>query len=338
MVPEMAFARLCRARLPWEIDWMVTETFGSWMARRLEPCDVFHSLSGYGLRAHRVARERYGALTVCDRGSSHILYQQEILAQEHSLRKMPFRLFDSRIVERELQEYEECDLISVPSDFVHGTFVAKGVAKEKLRVVPYGVDLKVFRPVPKRDTTFRVIYVGALSLRKGIQYLLQAVERLSLPDFELWLIGAPYPEIKPLLHKSAGAVSYLGAIPRTELFSYYSQGSVFVIASIEEGLALVQAQAMACGLPIIATTNTGASNLFTDGQEGFIIPIRDPEAIREKILYLYEHPDVRDSMAEAARQRVLRIGGWDEYGSHMLSVYEDALSCRQGRRGVGCAG
>jgi glycosyltransferase involved in cell wall biosynthesis len=329
-VASAAFARLCRTRVPKQIDWMVIDTFGSWVSRRLEACDIFHSLSGYGLRAHRVARERYGALTVCDRGSSHILYQDGILAEEHSLWKIAYRPIDPRVVGRELQEYDECDIVTVPSSFAFQSFVEKGVAKEKLRLVPYGVDLSLFRPFPKRDKTFRVIYVGALSLQKGIPYLLQAVGPLRLPDFELWLIGGLDPEVKPFLEKCKGRFRHLGIIPRTELFSYYSQGSVFVTASIQEGLAMVQAQAMACGLPVIATANTGAADLFTDGQEGFIVPIRDPVAIREKIICLYEHPDLRDAMAQAARERVQHLGGWEDYGNRMLAAYQDALSCRLG--------
>ncbi len=96
------------------------------------------------------------------------------MAEEHSLWKVPYRQIDARVVERELQEYQECDLIAVPSDFVYRTFIEKGVAKEKLRLVPYGVDLSLFRPVPKRDKTFRVISVGHLCLRKGIPYLVRA--------------------------------------------------------------------------------------------------------------------------------------------------------------------
>jgi glycosyltransferase involved in cell wall biosynthesis len=338
MVPTLAFARLCRTPVPRELGWLITDTFARWVARRLEPCDIFDCYSSYGIPAHRVARERYGAVTVCQRGSSHILYQDEIMAEEHSLWKVPYRRIDPRVVERELQEYEECDLIIVPSDFAYRTFVEKGPAKEKLRLAPHGVDLSLFRPVPKRDKIFRVIYVGQLSLRKGILYLLQAVEPLRLRDLELWLIGLLDPEIKPFLEKCKCPFRYLGAIARSKLFSYYSQGSVFVMASIEEGLAAVQAEAMACGLPVVGTTNSGASSLFSDGREGFIVPIRDPEAIREKIVYLYEHPDLRDAMAQAARERVQHLGGWDDYGNRMLSVYEDALASRLGRRSVGCGG
>ena len=113
-----------------------------------------------------------------------------------------------------------------------------------------------------------------------------------------------------------------------ELYRYYSQGSIFVIASIEEGLALVQAQAMACGLPVIATTNTGAEDLFSDGVEGFVVPIRDADAIAERIARLLSRPDDREMMAQAALKRVAAIGGWDAYGQRALSAYASGLTSR----------
>jgi glycosyltransferase involved in cell wall biosynthesis len=178
----------------------------------------------------------------------------------------------------------------------------------------------------KRIKTFRVVYVGTMSLRKGLPYLLEAVAPLKLRDFELWLIGAVQQEATSFLSKFDGTYRYLGAIPRSDLFRFYSQGSVFVLPSIDEGLALVQAQAMACGLPVIATTNTGAEDLFTDTVEGFIVPIRSPDAIREKILYLYENPAERELMAAAALKRVKSLGGWDTYGEQMVAGYAEALS------------
>jgi glycosyltransferase involved in cell wall biosynthesis len=119
-------------------------------------------------------------------------------------------------------------------------------------------------------------------------------------------------------------------VARDELYKHYSQASVLVLPSIEEGLALVQAQAMACGIPVIATENTGAADLFTDGVEGFIVPIRDPRAIREKILTLYENPAMREQMGEAALARVRKIGGWDDYGERALAYYRGALAMRAG--------
>ena len=326
--PAMLFGKWGLGRVQEAMNWPSIDTFDRWMAARLQPCEVFHCLSSFGLRAHRAAREKYGALTVCDRGSSHIVFQDEILAEEYARWNIAYQHIDRRFVDQELQEYEECDLITVPSEFVYSSFLKKGVPGSKLRKVPYGVDLSTFRPAPKEDDIFRVIYAGAMSLRKGLPYLLQAVEPLRLPKFEVWLIGGLSPEIKPFLNDFNGNCRYLGFKPRTELYRYYSRGSVFVLPSIEEGLALVQAQAMACGLPVIATTNTGAADLLTDGVEGFIVPIRDPQAIREQILYLYENPNVREEMSQAALARVLQLGGWDNYGQQMVATYQQALAPR----------
>jgi glycosyltransferase involved in cell wall biosynthesis len=95
------------------------------------------------------------------------------------------------------------------------------------------------------------------------------------------------------------------------------------LASVQEGLAMVQAQAMACAVPVIATKNTGAEDLYTDGVEGFIVPIRSPEAIREKIEWMIANPDLRDNMAAAALERVKSLGGWNQYGDRVDSVYRE---------------
>jgi len=303
-------------------------SFDSWVARNLEPCDVFHALSSYAIESHRAARERYGALTVCDRGCSHMLFQQEIMREECARRGFSASLAHPRIIERELAEYETCDLITIPSRFSWRSFIAKGVPESKLRLNSYGVDIEAFRPVPKQDDVFRVLFVGHLSARKGLTYLLEAVKPLRLPKFELWLIGSKVAETPAILSGNEALFRYLGVMPRTELYKYYSQGSVLVLPSIEEGLAMVMAQAMACGVPVIGTTNTGAEDLFTDGVEGFIVPIRDPEAIRAKIVELYEHPEQREAMGRAALARVQSLGGWDSYGRKMAACYAMELERR----------
>lgn len=296
-----------------------------WVASQLPSCDLVVALSKSGLHTFRVARER-GVMTVCDRGSSHILYQDRILAEEYERHGIAYKRIPRWAVEKELREYEEADLITVPSSFVYRTFLEEGVPESKLAKLSYGVDLNLFQPVQKRDEVFRVIYVGQMSLRKGIPYLLEAFASLELPDFELMLIGGMQEEVEPFFKSYEGGFRYMGFLPREELHEYYSQGSVFVIASIEEGLALVQAQAMACGMPVVATTNTGATDLFTDGVEGFVVPIRDVEALREKVLFLYEHPEVREKMSQAALRRVRSLGGWNEYGFQAVTVYRSLLA------------
>jgi len=326
---SMVLRRLGLNSLHRRLSYAGIVSFDKWVASSLDECDVFHCLSSFGLSSHRIAKERFGALCICDRGSSHIVYQSRILEEEYDRLGVKFRAFDRRVVERELAEYENCDLIFVPSSFAYRTFVEEGIPNSKLRKNAYGVDLTTFRPVEKKDDIFRVIYVGIMSLQKGIPYLLQALAPLKLTNFELWLIGSVQPEIRKFLAEYEGRYHYLGTIPRSELYRYYSQGSVFVLGSIQEGFGLVQAQAMACGLPVIATTNTGAEDLFSDGAEGFIVPIRDPEAIRDRVLKLYQDPELCKEMSRAALQRVRSTDGWNNYGERTVRYYAEGLGERE---------
>jgi glycosyltransferase involved in cell wall biosynthesis len=92
-----------------------------------------------------------------------------------------------------------------------------------------------------------------------------------------------------------------------------------LITSIEEGFAMVQFQAMACGLPLICTTNTGGEDLITnDGEEGFVIPIRDVDAIKEKILYLFNNPNIAKKMGQSAKIKVRDNFSWDDYGNRYV--------------------
>jgi glycosyltransferase involved in cell wall biosynthesis len=331
VVPTMVAGRVGFGRLARRLNLAAIESYDNWMAHSLRPCDVFHSLSSFAQRSHRVARERYGAATVCDRAGAHVLGWEEILREEHDLQGVHFEATDARVVERELDEYEYSDLITVPSRFALSTFVQRGVPLSKLRQVAYGVDLAMFHPEPhlhgaqREDGRFRILFVGAISLRKGVQHLLEAVRRSAIPAVDVWLVGPVESSARPVLARYEGLFRHLGIIPRAELHRYYSQASVFVLPSLAEGIALVQAQAMACGVPVIATANAGAEDLYSDGVEGFIVPIRSPEAIRDKIVYLYENPAERQRMAAAALARVRSLGGWNSYGERMAACYEVAL-------------
>ena len=126
---------------------------------------------------------------------------------------------------------------------------------------------------------FRVVWCGTLCVRKGIHYLLQAFHELDLKNSELILIGAIDEDFKLFLDKYKKTnIKALGPKPQKTLPRYYSQGSIFVHPSIEEGLSMVQLEAMACGLPLICTTNTGGEDIITDEKDGFVVPIRDVRA------------------------------------------------------------
>jgi len=324
LTPAMAAERIGLVGLTQILQWPITIAFDRWVERHLKPCDVVVALHSFGLETFRRARQ-FGVKTICDQSSVHIKYQDEQLSEEHRRWRLPYRPIHPKIVDKVVQEYEEADLITIPSENVRRSFSAAGGPTKKLRKLIYGVDISLFKPVAKKDDVFRVLYAGSVSLSKGVLYLLQAMSRLRLPNFEVVLIGGISPEIRPFLSEFEDTFKYAGFIQRADLYQYLSQGSVLIQPSIQEGLSLILAQAMACGLPIIATDHTGAEDLITDGKEGFIVPIRDPQAIRERVLYLYENVELRGTMAFNALQRVRSLGGWDFYGSEAVRIYGELL-------------
>ena len=159
-------------------------------------------------------------------------------------------------------------------EFARRSFVDMGVPSGKLRKVPYGVDLTRFRKVAcPAEQGFDVLFVGAVSFQKGVPYLLNAFRRLEHPHKRLRIVGAMQPEMSRYLegHPPGPHVEFLGHVPQDRLRLLMSRSHVMVLPSVQEGLALVQAQALACGCPVIGTVNSGAEDLFTDGVEGFIV-------------------------------------------------------------------
>ncbi|WP_331774353.1 glycosyltransferase family 4 protein [Sulfurospirillum sp. 1612] len=299
--------------------------FSNKVSKELKKNDVFIGSSGSSLETLIKAKEE-GIVTIIERGCSHYNYQQNILTEEFSLQGLKYNP-DYPCWQRELLEYELADYISIPSSFVKRSFLEHGIPEEKLLVNPYGVDLSKFKQIPKTDKIFRIIYAGGLTFQKGSHYLLQAFNELSLENCELWHLGSINEEMRPYIEKYKNEnIKFLGHKPQNELYKYYSQGSVFIMPSIQEGMAMVQLQAMACGLPLVCTTNTGGDDLITkDGEEGFVIPIRNVEAIKEKILFLYENQDIAKEMGKKAKARVSSGFTWDDYGDRYIKNLERIL-------------
>jgi len=294
----------------------------------LPPCDIVMALSASGLTTGRAVRRR-GGRYVCDRGSTHLRWQMRLLAEEYDRAGIPFGQVHPRLIEREEAEYAQADAITVPSHFAARSFVDSGVDSAKLTIVPYGVDLEQFRPTAPRDPGFRVLFVGQLGVRKGIGYLLKAFRQAALPGARLVFVGSPTGETKALLGSDPLTdVEFTGALSRDQVAVQMSRASVMVLPSVEEGLAMVQAQALACGCPVIATVNAGAEDLFENGREGLIVPARDSEAIAQALTLLYRERDLLHAMSEAARRRVELIGGWDRYGSEIMALFERLLGGR----------
>ncbi len=290
-------------------------SFDGWTRRVIEPCDAFIAISGAGLTTGPKVQAEGGKF-ICDRGSTHQRFQDEVLAEEYRRWGVLYTPPAAHIVRREEAIYEAADAITVPSNVARRSFLAMGVPAEKVHVIPYGVRLDRFKPQgPPPGDSFEMLYAGQISLRKGIPYLLEAFARVRHPKKRLTVVGSVQDEIRQLLAKlPTDHVTFTGSIPQTDLASRMSRSHVLALPSVEEWLSLVQGQAMACGCPVVATVATGAGDLFADGVEGFIVADRDTDALVNRLQALADDPALRARMSAAALERVKTLGGWDHYG------------------------
>lgn len=300
-------------------DHFWNDTFDKWAAPRSHGAaagKVFIGWSGMSLHALRKAKAD-GKITIIERGSSHIRYQDRLLHEEYRRHGVNFNV-NPKTIEKELIEYEEADYISIPSTFVKNSFLEEGVDAAKLIQNPYGTSSHFKKvEVDRSDGKFRVLYMGSLVIRKGLSYLFEALKKLDIPKdkFEAIFVGKVDEEIKSTVEKHAQPNwKFLGHMNHYELPKYISACDVAVQPSLEEGLSMVMPQMMACGVPLIATTNTGGEDVIEEGKTGFVVPIRSPEAIAEKIEYLYQNPDKLTEMKTAAGATSSRDISWNAYG------------------------
>jgi glycosyltransferase involved in cell wall biosynthesis len=300
-------------------------SFDEYTLRNVPECDALIGISGSSLKTGALVQRRGGRF-YCDRGSSHQRYQEALVTEEFRRWGVSAPVSDERDNAREDEIYAMADGITVPSSFAARSFVAMGIPAKKVHTIPYGVRLERFTPTAEPPTDrFEALFVGGVGLRKGIPYLLQAFAQVKHPNKRLRIVGAPSREIAPVLAKLPQEnVEFLGLLPQTRVAEMMSSSHLLVLPSIEEGLALVQGQSLACGCPVLATTNTGGEDLFTDGIEGFIVPIRDAQALRDRMQEVCDSPELHRRMRLAALERVKSLGGWETYGDRWDELLHQA--------------
>lgn len=300
-------------------------------ARWIEPCTIFHGWTGNCLASIEEAR-RSGARILIEQATMHPReWQRTVLGEceRFGVRVKDCRaLLPEALVQRMEREYESADVIVVPSNVAWRSFEQAGLG-EKTLVLHAGVDHEFFRPaaatVP-RDP-FRVCFVGRVEIAKGIPYLLQAWKQLELPNAELVLVGEVAEEMRPFLNQWAlPNVRLTGLLPAVEVAEWYRRSQLLAFPSVNEGLARAIFEAMASGLPVIATDLSGAEDCITPEIEGNIVPARNVEALAERMRWHYENAEASAEMGKAARTRIEREFTLEHYVERALKMYRTAAA------------
>lgn len=319
-------ARYRDERLSYEAnDWLMNT-----MRRHVSEPNVsaIHAYEDCALWSFEEAR-RLGKPCIYDMPIGYYPAWQEL--QQTLLRRYadwlpPSGMQESRFVrpQQKVAEMELADLVLVPSRFVQRTI--QQYTDKEVRLAPYGVDLERWRPAerptPRESSPLRFLFAGHISVRKGLPLLFDAWRQAGLRDAQLKLVGSWHLSQRAL-HELPSNVSYLGHRSPSGLRQAYQEADVFVFPSYFDGYGLVILEAMACGLPVVASDAGGAAD-FVDQDCGRIFPAGDIGTLVEQLRELAERRDELGQMQRASRLKAEQMT-WENYRQCVSQAVEPLL-------------
>lgn len=319
---------LCAGERPFSVIGMYRH-FDGHVAKRVgaTQLDAVYAYEGGALRTFGEAK-RHGVATVYEQPSSYWYWARKLLQEEAEKNPefaglLPALTDSTDHLEWKDKELELADFVIVPSEHVRCTL--KGaVPDEKIRVINYGAP-----GIRKRERIsldckqpLQVLFVGLLAQHKGIGYLLDAIDDLR-PEVDLTLVGRRF-RAHSRVDAACGQWRWFESLPHAEVLKLMLEADVLVLPSLTEGCALVVLEALACGLPVIVTPNTGSLEFVHDGCEGFVVPICQSDAIAERLHNLHRNREQLAGMSRAA-QATAEAKSWDSYRANLADSLRAAI-------------
>ncbi len=278
--------------------WLSGNWFDWAVAIRLPKSNVFNGFAGQALQSLVRARALGYAGLALESATSHVnnvMRQQAKAVRQWGIEQGWLNEPQRR---QTIKEFDLADRIYVTSRYSRETFLREGMPEHKMRFRQLFVPPR-FRPSTTKpsDGRFRVIYVGSISVVKGIPVLLEAFSRLKNPDAELILVGGWSTRgMRLYLERSLRRDSRIRIVQGDPL-PFLQAASVYVHPSYQDGLGFAPLEALSCGVPVIVSADTGMKEHVVDGVNGYVVPTGNWEAILERLNHLQEHPLPRSSAA-----------------------------------------
>ena len=234
--------------------------------------------------------QQHGGLAFLDAWTSHPEEFWKLLTEEQQLWGSSYPPVSRYYQDRAADSAGVADYIFVSSTFVRQSYLKRGFNPDRLLFCPYPVDLSVYRPAPEprpAQRPFTLLHTGGLSLRKGAPYLLEAFRliRKEVPNAILRVRRDIRNDAVDILRRHADLpIEWSGGLSLEDHVRRYQTSDLLLFPSVEDGFAQVVAEALACGLPVVTTPNTGASDLIRSGENGEVVPIREPQALAQAAL------------------------------------------------------
>jgi glycosyltransferase involved in cell wall biosynthesis len=277
---------------------------------KLPPHDVFFGFSYASLELLQFEKEQ-GAFTVLDQidpGPAHYRLVAEEMTRHPELAGLP-AAFPKDHFDRARQEWNLADMIVVNSDWTREAIISEGASPEKIEVIPLCYEQKAGDQKPKTKNRkpgqpLRVLFLGQVSVGKGIHSLIEAARQLANERVE-FLIAGQLSIRNEVVAKAPANIRWLGVVPRSQVSELYRQSDVFVLPTLSDGFAITQLEAMAHGLPVIATPNCG--RVVTGGRTGFVVPPKDPQALAGAIMRFVNDPAMAQGMYSHCLETVAKF-------------------------------
>jgi starch synthase len=304
------------------------EKFDQFMAGQMDQLggDTFWGFQGSCLLSLKAAKAN-GKITVCELAAAHAPAAIKIFEEEKELHpewsdSFSNFYFPPRYYARLCEEPMVADYVIGASNFTLDSLRTSGVPDKKLRRLPLGFDLDSISYMPGRteiNKPARLLYAGRITQGKGIKYLLEAVRLLDRKDVELHLVGVVQGSGEAL-RAYQGIYKLHSPVSQQELFKLYGEYDALVLPSLFEGFGLVILEAMAAGLPVITTAHTIGPELIDHGVNGYLVPIRDVNAIADSIRdFLLKDENQREGMRKKARESALNYS-WLGYSNALNKI------------------
>jgi glycosyltransferase involved in cell wall biosynthesis len=294
--------------------------FDRWARTLLRPGQHFFTGYAFAPRSMRWTRE-HGGIAFLDAWTSHPEEFWNLLVEEQRRWESPWPPASRLYIDLVRESVAAADYVTTSSNFVRQSFIKRGFDPQRLLLCPYPVDLEVFRPPAEprpANRPFTILHTGGLSLRKGAPYLFEAFRliRKEVPNAILRVKRDIRNDAQEILRRNADLpIEWSESLPLAEHLRRYHTSDLLLFPSIEDGFAFVVAESLACGLPVITTTHTGASDLIRPGENGEVVPIRDSEALAGAALKWWERIRAEE-----------RISGYDELKSRLsFHRFEEAF-------------
>jgi glycosyltransferase involved in cell wall biosynthesis len=294
--------------------------------RRWRPAPLLHVIAlGHCHELIRRARQD-GSFIIADVVSTHPEHRRQVMSEESLRWGLPDRYEKILSFERNVDsEIIDSDLILAPSRHVAATFESR-FAEKHINVLPYAANISRFSPDTVSDVRatgpLRILTVGQIGLRKGHLYLLEAASRFPRNTFEITFVGATDPQVKPRLAQYSDLFRHISWISNEQLARWYRAQDLYILPSVEEGLAVSMCEAMGCGLPVACTPETGGSEIIEDGIDGFVLPSRSVEGVERFLAFaLRMRPWLREVGLKAAAKARATVN-WHHYAERLLQIYE----------------